>query len=300
MSSAVGLGAFCTNCGYVAPEDGLCSSCHWDPVVPVEVLDAHRAVSNVDEHLLVYPGEQASLVWATIVTVGLVIGLTTATAGLALVVITALLATVRLSEQASRANLLRVSQTCHSQVHKATKVAAFRLGMRAPEVYVSPDDEPRAYTGGVAGRHWIVLSTRLLEMLTPSEMLFVIGRELGHIRQRHPTWLVLTSSNGALGTALAGPVLRLIFGHWLLRAQYSADRAGLVACHSLRLATKALLTMHYWHTPANVDRMLDEWSQSRHSFETRFAELLEDSPFVLNRLLAMEKFGSLLQKRGLL
>jgi hypothetical protein len=115
----------------------------------------------------------------------------------------------------------------------ADTLAACReaLGYREPvEVYVRPNPMLNA---GVMRSAWgtgiMILSSRLLEVLTPAELRFVVGHELGHLALRHndipmPATAIVEDMAGVI--VPRATALRLF--HWARAAEISADRCGLV------------------------------------------------------------------------
>ena len=53
-----------------------------------------------------------------------------------------------------------------------------------PELYIHLEDKIASYTSGEK-RRVIVLSSGAVELLNEDELLFLIGRELGHIKSNH-------------------------------------------------------------------------------------------------------------------
>src|SRR4030095_5705266 len=70
---------------------------------------------------------------------------------------------------------------------------------------------------------------------------FFIGRELGHIKAGH-TWLrTLLKPLGADVPGIGQLLHSVIFGDWINRTEYTADRAGFIACRSLTTAISTML-----------------------------------------------------------
>ena len=297
---------FCANCGRTATAAVLCGHCGLDPRIPEPVVDDHlrrnaRALSGAGA-LIEYPGERASLLLAISVLTALAIALSALTAGVLAVVILASLISVRLSEYQQRARMLAVGPSgTHVRLHNIVKIAAFRLDVNAPTTYVLSDETPNAFTSGFWGRHWVVIHSKMLELLTPEELCFVVGHELGHIKREHVTWLILTSPRTAVSLALLRPAIGLIFNNWQLKAEFSADRAGLVACRTFETAARALTKITYWDGPVDVDAELRAALASHEADPLdRVAELLGDHPYLKNRLKRLREFDQELRTRGVL
>jgi hypothetical protein len=123
------------------------------------------------------------------------------------------------------------------------------LGVEEPELYVSNEPVPNAYTYGHT-RPFIVLTSGLVDMLDEQERLFVIGHELGHIKFGHVLYTVLAENirvvidiigratlgvGSLLGTGLALPLL-----DWYRKAELSADRAALLCVQHVHEARRRL------------------------------------------------------------
>ncbi len=119
-------------------------------------------------------------------------------------------------------------------------VACARLRAAAPPVYVREDPTLNAFTMGLGGKNILVLNSALIREMPPEELLFVVGHELGHLKFGHTTWLTLTSPLRLNRFNWVGMLIGLVFNTWSLRAEYTADRAGLVAVGSGVSAVSAL------------------------------------------------------------
>ena len=114
-----------------------------------------------------------------------------------------------------------------------------------PEVYVVNDPYPNALTLGV-DRPFITMNSSLYDLLDDEERRFVLGHELGHAMSGHALYqsllmhiLNLIGTLGwipASGLALRGIVAAL--REWQRKAELSGDRAGLLACQDLDVATR--------------------------------------------------------------
>jgi len=111
------------------------------------------------------------------------------------------------------------------------------VGIESPmEAYVYAD--PRINAAIVQGRThiMIVLSSGAVNDLTPDEMEFVIGHELGHAVHGHLEHAVAhLVQSGAAGPRQAMDLLA-----WSRAAEISADRAGVICCNSVHTAANAM------------------------------------------------------------
>jgi len=119
----------------------------------------------------------------------------------------------------------------------------------APDLYVEPGDILQGTSVGV-GRPLVVVTTACVEALTPAELRFMLGREVGHIKSQHALYHdlgsvlpiladLLGSATMGVGTLL-GMGLQAALLKWVRMSDYTADRAGLLACQDVPAATMAL------------------------------------------------------------
>ena len=76
------------------------------------------------------------------------------------------------------------------------------------------------------------------------ELQFIIGHELGHVDLGH-TWLntLVGGMAGIPSTYGAAAILELAFRWWNCACEYSADRAGVLACSNPNKAISALIKL---------------------------------------------------------
>ncbi len=119
-----------------------------------------------------------------------------------------------------------------------------------PQLFVQRELAYESVTCGVENSI-IVLGTDCLDKLTEGELLFVLGREIGHLQARHVLYqeigqvlpllmdAVSAATFGLGGLFSAGLQLALV--EWMQTAEYTADRAGLLACQDVTQAASALI-----------------------------------------------------------
>jgi len=143
-------------------------------------------------------------------------------------------------------NALRLTPTMAPAVTAALTACREVLGHDGPvEVFIQPD--PTLPAGAVqvpAETPAIVLSSRLLEVLTEAELRFVIGHELGHLALEHFALRLPATITAEDATGLIVPrPLALAMGLWSRAAEVSADRAGLLCARQLEPSASALLKL---------------------------------------------------------
>ena len=234
---------FCVNCGTkIKNSSSLCFHCFSDKEIPMELLDEklnNFSYRNKEKELkakLEYTGESSSLALSIFIMITLLVVFSTITFGFFALFLIYGLVNFRIQDARLKARYVRISSHNFPKIYNLSKLAAYRLKMPLPPVYIKQDPNLNAYTGGFWGNHWVVLHSAILKQLYPGEILYILGHEMGHIKKEHSTWLNLMGTQGTPHIFLVSDVMRLIFNNWSIRAEYSADRAGLVANMELNLS----------------------------------------------------------------
>lgn len=114
-----------------------------------------------------------------------------------------------------------------------------------PELYIYQDFYINAYTTGHEQDAFIVLSSGGVDRLTKDELEFVIGHEAGHIKSGHVLYHLITTNLAALipnipylSWGIKGALYK-----WNRVSEFTADRAGLLACQDLNVALSAIMKM---------------------------------------------------------
>jgi Zn-dependent protease with chaperone function/DNA-directed RNA polymerase subunit RPC12/RpoP len=157
-----------------------------------------------------------------------------------------------------------------------------------PDLYVYRAEGLEAITLGVE-RPMIVLSSEAVEDLSDEELLFIIGREIGHIKSRHILYQEIGSILPELAEAFSGITmgigglvsigLRYALFYWMQMAEYTADRAGLLACQDITVATGVMaklagLPKNYWDT-FNLDDFVTQAREFEGFSEKTFDKVLK-------------------------
>lgn len=126
------------------------------------------------------------------------------------------------------------------------------LDMPEPELYISSNPFPNAYTGGVE-RPYITLRSSIVQNLTDEELFHLMGHELGHIKANHVLYFSVAAvllpllemlGRRTLGLGDAAQIgLVLAFYEWMRQAEFSADHAGLLVSQSLDLSIDSMISL---------------------------------------------------------
>ncbi len=139
---------------------------------------------------------------------------------------------VRTQIEGLKRRAVRVTATQFPEIKALVDECAHRVGVPADtEVYIKYSPVMNALAMGVGKPYSIVLHSALVESLDPDELKSVIGHEMGHIKFGHTTLLTLVGQLGSqtFGIPLVGDLIRYVFLFWSRSAEFTADRAGLVA-----------------------------------------------------------------------
>ncbi|MDJ0707880.1 MAG: M48 family metallopeptidase [Leptolyngbyaceae cyanobacterium MO_188.B28] len=161
---------------------------------------------------------------------------------------------------------LKITPSSLPDVYEILEEACEVLNLKTtPEIYVRPDDYFRKLevtTNNLEGitvgvnNPVIIISSICLETFTNSELRFILGCEIGRLKSQHIlyqniAWIfptlsgtvsgLLASIPGAslLASSISGG-LYLALVNWLRMADYTADRAGLLACQDINAVMTAM------------------------------------------------------------
>lgn len=117
-----------------------------------------------------------------------------------------------------------------------------------PEIYTKWTYGLNAYTTGYKKDTILVVYSGAVDLLPEPELKYIVGHEMGHIKSGHVLYHVMASvisealqEMGILGKA-AAPI-QLALGYWNRMSEFTADRAGLLACQDLDAALSATMKM---------------------------------------------------------
>ena len=190
--------------------------------------------------------------------------------------------------------------------HKALMQEAFMVSpIRAPElahvieecqvklqpgdvqVYLAKKNQMNAYTFGIDSPKVLVLYTPLLKVLSPNELKFIIGHEMGHVALGH-TWLNTIIGGIAGIPAPFGAAILLVaaFRWWNRMCEFSADRAGLLACGDLNLAVSAMVKLiaPEVRTQREFNEALAAIDAQDDNVSNRLAEVFQTHPILIRRI----------------
>ncbi len=119
-----------------------------------------------------------------------------------------------------------------------------RLQPGEVEIYVVHSEQMNAYTFGTSSPRVVVMYSELFRVMDEEELCFILGHELGHVALGHTRLnSLLGGMAGIPSSSSATAILTLAFLAWNRACEFSADRAGLLACGKPEKAITALIKL---------------------------------------------------------
>jgi len=183
---------------------------------------------------------------------------------------------------------IRVHKAQFGNVFEIVTECAGRLKMPVPQVFVRDDPFVPLVAVGIGEPYAIVISAQWVDHLAPDELRFLVGRELAHIRAGHTRMTSLLSVNGRENAIVA-----IIFGGWLRRIEYTADRVGLLCCRSLDAAFSAISVSAFHNVGRTIDMnaFADQQRELEAEPSLRMGEWISATPYATNRIFALRTFA---------
>ncbi len=254
-----------------------------------------------------YPTEHAILL-GTGLLVAAVIALTSAaTVCGSAVFVAVMLGAAYFANQAHHRSLMRQAHPVTAEtlpdLHSLVQATAQRLGATGVATYVAPVPALNAYTFGLSDPKVVVLYAGLFKVLDGRELQFIIGHEMGHLRLGHTVLNSLLGGMAGIPSPYLGAVaLYFAFRSWNRACEFSADRAGLLACGSLAAATSALVkiaTRGAARSTASQAQALETLARQDEALAGQLGELLSTHPLIANRIEELRKYAASAEYRRL-
>lgn len=138
----------------------------------------------------------------------------------------------------------QISPESSPEVFALVQTCKERIQPGDVEIFVTSSRQLNAYTFGLSEPKTVVLYSALFQVMDLDELRFILGHELGHVRLGH-TWLnsLIGGMAGIPSPSSASAILMLAFLWWNRMCEYSADRAGMLACGKPEKAISALIKL---------------------------------------------------------
>ncbi len=182
---------------------------------------------------------------------------------------------------------IRIDDRQLPELSAIARDVATRLGMPVPQVFVRDDPFVPIAATGLGDPYALIISSQYYEHLRRGELTFLIAREFGHIAAGHTRITSLLSASGR-----ENPIVALVFGAWLRRTEYTADRIGLLCCESMDDAFGGISISTYHSIGRRVDMhaIAEQRRELQADASLRLGEWTASTPYATNRLDALRTF----------
>jgi Zn-dependent protease with chaperone function len=179
-----------------------------------------------------------------------------------------------------------------------------RLQVAPVNVFLVPSNQLNAYTFGLNSPKAIVLYSALFKVMDQDELQFILGHEMGHVKLGH-TWLnTLVGGMAGIPSSLgAAAIMELAFRWWNRACEYSADRAGVLACGKPDKAISALVKLQAGpaaSTQAGMQAAIQHLESEDDDVLHNLEELLATHPMIIKRVDELRRYTKSQQYQRLL
>lgn len=143
----------------------------------------------------------------------------------------------------------QVTRDSCPELYKLARNVAKTLSVKDfPEIYTEWGYDINGYTTGYKNNTIMMLNSGAIDLLTDTQLRYVIGHEMGHIKSGHVVYHQMADMFGQLmsilflGETVLAPIQYALL-YWCRMSEFTADRAGLLACQSEEEAIKAIIKM---------------------------------------------------------
>ena len=162
------------------------------------------------------------------------------------------------------------------------------------DIFIAKQNQMNAYTFGISTPKVLVIYSPMLRVMTPDELRFIIGHEMGHVALGH-TWLntILGGMAGIPAPFGAAVLLYAAFRWWNRMCEFSSDRAGLLACGDLNAAVSAMVKLVAPEVRSQVefDKALAMIDAQDDNMSNRFAEIFQTHPMLIRRINKLREYS---------
>jgi Zn-dependent protease with chaperone function len=200
---------------------------------------------------------------------------------------------VKLQQRAAVGTMVRVGPRQFPELYGLAAKAAERLRRQQVAVYVKRQSEMSIYTIGLWQQPIIVLTSSIVDQMEPDNLQFFIGREIGHIAAGHIWLRTLLKPLGADVPVFGKLLNSVVFGDWINRTEFTADRAGFIACRSLTTAVSTMLKFGVGvrlFEKLDIKEFLDQVNEVS-DVRGHLTEILAEQPYLTQRVRSLVKFS---------
>ncbi len=251
-----------------------------------------------NSHAYRYENEQLVLFLTILLVLGVIIFTSTATFCLSGVFIVGMFGLSALMNRTHHRELLssayRVNQNNSPELANLVYECGQKLQPDQVDVFMVKHKQLNAYTFGMNNPKALVLFSPMLKVMNTNELRFIIGHEMGHVALGH-TWVntILGGMAGIPASFGAAVLLYTAFRWWNRMCEYSADRAGLLACGDINTAISALIKLvaPNIQNQAEFEHALKLADAEDDSASNKLAELFQTHPMIIRRINALREYA---------
>ncbi len=173
-------------------------------------------------------------------------------------------------------------------VFRVVERCSAALAVPVPLIFVRDDIQVPIVALGFGEPYSLVLSSHWLHHFKEDELTFMIGRELGHVAAGHTRLTSLLSVNGR-----ENALVSLVFGAWLRRTEYTADRLGMLCCRSVQAAQRsiAIATLHQFGRQVDIEAFALQSREFVSDSILRMGQWLSAQPYATQRMTRVARFA---------
>ncbi len=245
-----------------------------------------------------YANEQIVLTLTLFLVMAVVVLISTITFCLSGIFIVAMFAIswalIRSHHQSLLRGAIPVNSNRMPELARVVDECAIKLQPGPVETFIVSKRQLNAYTFGIENPKGMVLFQPLLRVMNAGELKFIIGHEMGHVALGH-TWLntIIGGMAGIPAPFGASVLLYSAFRWWNRMCEYSADRAGLLACGDLNLAIAALVKLiaPEVRTEQEFEQVLSMMAAKERDVSSRMGEVFRTHPMLGRRVAQLREFS---------
>lgn len=245
-----------------------------------------------------YPHEQIILTFTLLLVFGVIVFTATATVCGSVLFVAAMLIIAYFATNNRHQSLLKTAQKVTPQttprLNEMVEECRATLQTEPVQAFVANRNALNAYTFGLTSPKVVVIYSALGQIMDEDELKFIIGHELGHVKLGH-TWLnSLVGGMAGIPSPFMGAILmEAAFLWWNRACEYSADRAGLLACGDVNKAISALLKIGIGlqvSQGVNPQLALQKLRNEMNDTASTVGELFATHPLIARRIDELKKW----------
>jgi len=175
---------------------------------------------------------------------------------------------------------INVTPNCMPSIHRQVVEACRILDMKeVPDCSTDWFYNISSFSVGEKKKR-IILQSGTVDLLTPDELNFLIGHEIGHMKCGHKTYHMLTEAIYAPMASSEFEILmsliKLPLLDWYRVSDFSADRIGLLCCQDINVALRTMIKMAGLPTKYYDQIHIESFIQQAREFNTQNNGLMDN------------------------